>query len=174
VDEVYHPQSLEGHGTTVRRGRRVWRRGAHARDVMTRNPATVRPGETLERVARIMVEQDCGIVPVVDDENRLLGVVTDRDIVCRAIARGREPRALRVAEVMSDDVECVTEDDTLASVLRLMGEHQVRRVPVVARGDRLLGIIAMADVAREADADEELQATFDEISSARGFWSRLR
>ena len=75
---------------------------------------------------------------------------------------------------MTDDVECVTEQDSLHDVLRLMAEHQVRRVPVVARGDRLIGIVSMADIAREADVDEELQDTFEEISSERSFWSRLR
>jgi CBS domain-containing protein len=75
---------------------------------------------------------------------------------------------------MTDDVECVTEQDTLPDVLRLMSEHQIRRIPVVARGDRLVGIISMADIAREADVDEELQATFEDISSDRSFWSRLR
>jgi CBS domain-containing protein len=76
--------------------------------------------------------------------------------------------------VMTDDLECVTERDPLSQVLRLMSEHQVRRVPVVARGDKLVGIIAMADIAREADYDEELQDTFEDISSEGSFWTRLR
>ena len=114
------------------------------------------------------------IVPIVDDGNRLLGVITDRDIACRLVARGVDVRTLKASDAMTDDVECVTEQDTLSDVLRIMSRHQVRRVPVVARGDRLVGIVSMGDIAREADVDDELQDTFEEISSDRGFWMRLR
>lgn len=158
-----------------RMGARRWRRGtARARDIMTRNPRTARPTDTVQQVSQIMVDEDCGIVPICEDNGRLLGVITDRDIVCRLIARGIDMRDARARDVMTDEVECVTEDESLTSVLRLMSEHQVRRIPVVARGDRLVGIIAMADLAREADVDEELQDTFEDISSERSFWSRLR
>jgi CBS domain-containing protein len=158
-----------------RMGARRWRRGtARARDIMTRNVKAARPTDPVTHVAQIMVDEDCGIVPICEDNGRLLGVITDRDIVCRLIARGVDMREARARDVMTDEVECVTEDETLSSVLRLMSEHQVRRIPVVARGDRLLGIIAMADLAREADVDEELQDTFEDISSERSFWSRLR
>jgi len=155
-------------------GRRWKRGGSRARDIMTRNPKTARPTDTVQAVAQIMVDEDCGIVPICDESGRLLGVITDRDIVCRLVARGVDMREARAKDVMTDDVECVTEDESLCSVLRLMSEHQVRRAPVVARGDRLVGIIAMADLAREADVDEELQDTFEDISSDGGFWSRLR
>lgn len=155
------------------RGRR-WRSGAICvRDVMTRNPRSASPGDSVQRLAEIMVQEDTGIVPIVDGE-RLLGVVTDRDIVARIVAHGLDMKSARARDVMTDDVECVTEQDSLHDVLRLMAEHQVRRIPVVARGDRLLGIVSMADIAREADVDEELQDTFEEISSERSFWSRLR
>jgi len=158
-----------------RMGGRRWRRGsARARDIMTRNPKTVRPTDTVQAVAQIMIDEDCGIVPVCDEDGRLLGVITDRDIVLRLVARGTDMREARARDVMTDDVECATEDESLCSVLRHMSNHQVRRIPVVARGDRLLGIIAMADLAREADVDEELQDTFEDISSERAFWSRLR
>ncbi len=155
------------------RGRR-WRSGAICvRDIMTRNPKCASPNDSVQRLAEIMVQEDTGIVPIVEGE-RLLGVVTDRDIVARIVAHGLDMRSARARDVMTDDVECVTEQDSLHDVLRLMAEHQVRRVPVVARGDRLLGIVSMADIAREADVDEELQDTFEEISSERSFWSRLR
>jgi CBS domain-containing protein len=155
-------------------GRR-WRRGSQlARDVMTRNPKGVRPTDTVQQVAQAMAEQDTGLVPVLDEQNTLLGVVTDRDIVCGLVARGVDLKTARAGEAMTDDVECVTERDTLADVLRVMSEHHVRRVPVVARGDRLVGVISMADIAREADVDAELQDAFDEIASERRFWSGLR
>jgi CBS domain-containing protein len=158
-----------------RMGGRRWKRGqSRARDVMTKNPRAARPSDSVQQVSQIMVDEDCGIVPVVEQDGRLLGVITDRDIVCRLIARGIDMKEARARDVMTDEVECVTEDESLCSVLRLMSEHQVRRIPVVGRGDRLLGIIAMADLAREADVDEELQDTFEDISSERAFWSRLR
>ncbi|MBI2395373.1 MAG: CBS domain-containing protein [Deltaproteobacteria bacterium] len=157
------------------RGPRRWRRGGlRARDIMTRNPRAAQPTDTVQQIAQIMIDEDCGIVPITEADGRLLGVVTDRDIVCRLVAHGIDMREARARDVMTDDVECVTEDESLHAVLRLMSEHQVRRIPVVARGDRLMGIIAMADVAREADVDEELQDTFDDISSERTFWSRMR
>jgi CBS domain-containing protein len=163
-------RSLRGPRTGARR----WRPGnICVRDVMTSNPKSVRQADTVQRIAELMVQEDCGIVPVVEDD-RLMGVVTDRDIVCRLVARGLDMKAATARDVMTDDVECVTERDTLRDVLRLMSEHQVRRVPVVARGDRLVGIVSMADIAREADVDEDLQDTFEEISSERSFWSRLR
>jgi CBS domain-containing protein len=156
-------------------GGRRWKRGvSRARDIMTKNPRTVRPGDSVQQVAQIMVDEDCGIVPVTESDGRLLGVITDRDIVCRLVARGIDMKEARARDVMTEDVECVTEEESLCAVLRLMSEHQVRRIPVVARDDRLMGIIAMADLAREADVDEDLQDTFEDISSERAFWSRLR
>jgi CBS domain-containing protein len=158
-----------------RMGGRRWKRGmSRARDVMTKNPKTARPSDSVQQVAQIMVDEDCGIVPVTESDGRLLGVITDRDIVCRLIARGMDMKEARARDVMTDDLECVTEDESLCSVLRLMSDHQIRRIPVVARGDRLVGIIAMADLAREADVDDDLQDTFEDISSERSFWSRLR
>lgn len=155
-------------------GRRRWRRTPQqACDIMTRNPKTVRPSDTLQQLAQLMVDEDTGIIPVVDG-GRLVGVVTDRDIVCRALASGADMKTAKASDVMTDDVECVTERDSLEDVLRIMGEHQIRRVAVVAKDDRLVGIISMADLAREADVDERLQDTFEEISSERGFWSRMR
>jgi CBS domain-containing protein len=156
-------------------GGRRWRRGRQtAADIMTKSPRTARPNDMVQQVAEIMVAEDCGIVPICEQNGRLVGVVTDRDIVCRLVAHGIDMRSAKVSDVMTDDVECVTEDEPLDAVLRLMAQHQVRRIPVVARGDRLVGIIAMADIAREADADDELQDAFEEISSERSFWSRLR
>jgi CBS domain-containing protein len=154
---------------------RRWRRGAQcARDVMTKSPKAVRPSDSLQHVAQVMIDEDTGIVPVIEEDNRLVGVITDRDMVCRLIARGVDLRAAKAADAMTDDVECVTEQHSLHDVLDIMSDHQVRRVPVVARGDRLVGIISMSDIAREADVDEDLQDTFEDISSRRGFWARLR
>jgi CBS domain-containing protein len=158
-----------------RAGRRTrWQREAvTAREIMTRDVKSVAPDASLRDVAEIMKSENCGIVPVVDEERRLRGVVTDRDIVIRSIAEGKGAGDLRVRDVMTADVEAVTGEEELTAVVALMGERQVRRVPVVDRNDRLLGIISMADVANRADYDEELQAALERISARRSFWSGL-
>ena len=114
---------------------------------MTGNPASVRPETPLREVARTMRSENTGIVPVSDQSGRLLGVVTDRDIVMRTLASDESPEAATARDVMTDEVEAVTPDEELHDVVRLMGEHQVRRVPVVERGDRLVGIISLGDIA---------------------------
>jgi CBS domain-containing protein len=152
-------------------GRRFWQREPlAARDVMTRNPRTVSRQSAHREAAAIMRDENCGVVPVVDAAGRLEGILTDRDIVVRGVAHDRA-HELRIEDVMTDDVSAVTEDEPLTSVLDLMGRKQVRRVPVVDRDDRLLGIISMADIANRADYDEDLQDAFERISSRRSFWS---
>lgn len=152
-------------------GRRFWQREPlAARDVMTRNPKTVTRQSAHREAAAIMRDENCGVVPVVDSAGRLEGILTDRDIVVRGVAHDRALE-LRIEDVMTDDVSAVTEDEPLTSVLDLMGRKQVRRVPVVDRDDRLLGIISMADIANRADYDEDLQDAFERISSRRSFWS---
>jgi CBS domain-containing protein len=91
----------------------------------------------------------------------------------RAFTEQRTPEQFRVRDVMTTDVDAVTPDTRVESVIELMGRKQVRRVPVVDREDRVLGIIAMADIANRADQDEELQRALERISSRRSFWSRL-
>ncbi len=152
-------------------GRRFWQREPlAARDVMTRNPKTVTRQSSHREAASIMREENCGVVPVCDAAGRLEGILTDRDIVVRGVANESFAQ-LQVQEVMTDDVSAVTEDEPLTSVLDLMGRKQIRRVPVVDRNDRLLGIISMADIANRADYDEDLQDAFERISSRRSFWS---
>ena len=144
-----------------------------AREIMTRQVKSVGLDSGLRDVARLMKEEDCGIVPVVDERGRLRGVLTDRDLVLRTLAEGRSPDSMVAREIMTDDVEAVMPDEDIHSLLGLMGRRQVRRVPVVERDDRLVGIISMADIANRADTDEELQRALERISSRRSFWSRL-
>ena len=120
-----------------------------ARDIMTANPRTVTPDDSIGRAAEIMRDTDVGIVPVVEDTGsmRLAGVVTDRDIALRIVAEGRD-NTVNVREVMSSGLATVRPDDDLDRVTELMKSEQVRRIPV-CEGDRLVGIIAQADVARE-------------------------
>lgn len=153
---------------------RGWQREPHtARDIMSSNVKSVSADTTLREVAQIMKDQDSGIVPVIDEDRRLLGVITDRDLVVRALATNKDPRDVRARDVMSSDIEAVTPDEEIRDVLDLMGDKQVRRVPVVDRDDRLLGIISIGDIATRADNDQELQDAFARISSRRSFWSRL-
>jgi CBS domain-containing protein len=144
-----------------------------ARDIMTRNVKGVMRDTTLREAAQVMKDENCGIVPVVDQNMRLLGVLTDRDIVMRTLRDDRPLGQVRVSEVMTDEVECVTADERLTDVIDLMGHRQIRRVPVVDREDRLVGIISMGDIATRADYDEDLQDSLERISSRRSFWSRI-
>ena len=145
-----------------------------AGEIMTKDVKAVTSNDPLETIARVMKDENCGIVPVVDESRKLVGVVTDRDVVIRTLAEGRGFGQVKVADVMTDDVEAVTADESLHDVIELMGRKQVRRVPVVDRRDRLVGIISMADVANRADYDEELQDSLERISARRSFWKLWR
>lgn len=140
---------------------------------MTANPRWVRRDATLRDVAQIMMDENCGIVPVCTGNGQLLGVITYRDIVMRTLKDDRPWTQWRADDVMSDEVECVTPETSVDDVIHLMGRKQVRRVPVVDKNDRLLGMISMADIANRANEDEELQHALDRISKKRSFWSRL-
>jgi len=119
-----------------------------AREMMTANPVCVTPDSPARDAARLMEHLDCGAIPVVADEQsrRLVGIVTDRDIALRSVARGRDPET-PVREVMSSNIRSVSPDSDLTEVERLMAESQVRRIPVVEDGGSLVGIIALADLA---------------------------
>ena len=154
-----------------RAARRGWaREGPLVRDVMTRNPRSVGPDVTVVQAAKAMREEDAGIIPVTVD-NRVIGVVTDRDLAMRVLAEDRDLNA-KVSQVMSEDVHVCTADDRLVDAVRVMGEENVRRLPVVDRDDRLLGILSMTDVAREAELDYALQEALEQLASRRSFWSR--
>jgi CBS domain-containing protein len=142
-------------------------------EVMTPNPAAVHADTNLKEVARVMHDADTGIVPVIDEQRRLLGVITDRDMVMRTFREDRPWTAVRASEVMTDEVHAATPDDKVRHIIDLMGKKQVRRIPVVDRQDRLVGMISTADVALRADRDEELQHALERISKRRSFWSRL-
>ena len=115
------------------------------RDVMTKNPRTVAPNDSIQRAAAVMKEVDTGFVPIVEN-GRVVGVVTDRDIVIRAVAAGKGPDT-PVREVMSSDVKYCYEDEDLDHVAQNMSDIQVRRLPVVDRNKRLVGIVSLGDLA---------------------------
>jgi len=131
------------------------------REAMSRDPRSVGERTSVQEAARLMKEQDVGSLPVVEDE-RLVGIITDRDIVIRGVAVRSDVSSLSVMDVASHEVTTIAPDQELDEALRLMAQEQVRRLPVVD-GDRLVGILAQADVAREGD-EERVGETVEQIS----------
>ena len=123
-------------------------------DVMTHDPRTVGPGDTLVEAARVMRDADVGSV-VVEDEGQASGILTDRDIVVRAVADGREPESTLVGDIATSGITTVTADQDLDDAIRVMREQDVRRVPVVQDG-RPVGILSLGDVAVEREPDSAL------------------
>jgi CBS domain-containing protein len=121
-----------------------------ARDIMTPDPACCSPNATLDEVARLMVQNDCGEIPILDSADHPIGVITDRDIVCRVVAEGKNPSGHTVESVMTGPVVTVRSDAPIEEVVATMERHQIRRVPVVDDGGCCTGIIAQADLASEA------------------------
>jgi CBS domain-containing protein len=138
------------------------------REIMTENVRTATREMSLREVGTMMRDGDMGAVPVVDN-GKLIGIVTDRDIVVRAVAEGKDP-ATPVAEAMTAELFTVSPDDFVFEAIRLMGDKQIRRVPVVSADGTLAGIIAMADVALQTEDEREIAETLEEISSGAGFW----
>jgi len=114
--------------------------------VMTREVSIASPEDTLQHAAQMMEEIDCGILPVGQDD-RLVGLLTDRDITVRAVAQGKAPDRCLVRDVMSSDVKYIYEDESLEDAARNMSELQVRRLPVLSRDKRLVGIVSLGDLA---------------------------
>jgi CBS domain-containing protein len=131
------------------------------RDVMTPNPQTVSPDDTVQAAARIMQTEDTGAVPVVNN-GRVLAVVTDRDIVVRVVAEGA-PLSSPVRNIASQDVVCATPDMSTREASDLMSEHQIRRLPVV-ENDRLVGIVSIGDLAVKEGKDGRIGDTLQNIS----------
>jgi CBS domain-containing protein len=140
------------------------------REIMTRNVKTANREATLQDVAALMRDGDMGAMPIVED-GKLVGIVTDRDIVVRAIADGKEV-STKIGDVMTGEVFAVRENDFVFEAIRLMGDKQVRRVPIINDAGELAGIIAMADVALETEDQNEIAETLEEISSGAGFWKK--
>ena len=141
----------------------------HVRDAMTPTVRTASPSQSVAEAARVMANEDVGSIPVVEDD-RLIGILTDRDIVVRAVAEGRDPQTVMVDEIASRELVTVEPDQSLDEALKLMAQHQVRRLPVV-EDERLVGMLAQADVAIEAkpkDVGEAVEEISQPTSAARG------
>jgi CBS domain-containing protein len=123
-----------------------------ALDIMTKNPAYALPESKLGDIAKLMCDRDCGEIPIVDNEEtmRPIGVITDRDIACRAVAEGKNPLDMSAAECMSRPCVTVERGAGIEECLTLLKQHQIRRLPVVDDKGSLCGIVAQADIARTA------------------------
>jgi CBS domain-containing protein len=121
--------------------------------LMTTNVATIRLDEPLSAAAERMWTRDCGVLPVVDTDERVVGMVTDRDICMSAWMNGCPPQALNVATAMSRSLHSCFPDDSLEAAEQLMRKNQIRRLPVVDRGGKLVGILSLADIVREAQRE---------------------
>lgn len=132
------------------------------RDVMTPNPRTVQLSDSIQVVAQIMRDEDTGAVPVVEDGSQVVGMITDRDIVIRAVADG--DLECTVDDIVSDDPVCATAEMSTAEAMELMGEHQVRRLPVVDENDTLVGIVSIGDLAVKDGRDARTGETLEKVS----------
>jgi CBS domain-containing protein len=169
------------------------------RDIMTKDLAVATRDTSLTQVALLMKQEDTGVIPVVeydvvggngravedrDREDRkyesrtysrgkLIGLITDRDIVVRAVAEGKDTNNTRAEDVMSVDIHTTRPNDRMVDVIRMMGDKQVRRIPVVNENNYLVGMISMADVAAETNEDRELAEALEDISKGTTFWNRI-
>ena len=136
-----------------------------AQSIMTDSPAVCTPDTTAQDAARLMEENDCGSLPVVEgrDSMKLVGMVTDRDLAIRVLGRG-QAASTPVREAMSKNISSIKVDDDLNDVERVMSGQQVRRVPVVDDQGRVVGIVAQADLARELGSSKEVGRVVEKIS----------
>jgi CBS domain-containing protein len=171
------------------RGRGASRSHVRCRDIMTRDVTVATRDTSLMDVGAMMRDEDTGVIPVVEHQNnieggdggngrtrgngKLVGLITDRDIVIRAVAEGKDMRLTRAEEVMTTDIHTARANDRVIDAIRKMGDKQVRRIPVVDDNNNLLGIISMADVALETEEDRELAEALEEISSGASFWNKI-
>lgn len=124
----------------------------NVKDIMTKNPTTCLPTTKLDEIAKLMADHDCGEVPVVrsKDNPELVGVITDCDICCRAVAQGKAPSTTPASDVMSSPVFTISSDCDLAKSCKTFEEKEVRRLPVVDKKNHVIGILSLADIAERA------------------------
>ena len=132
------------------------------RDLMTANPCAIDAEMPVAYAAKMMRDEDVGLAPIVQGD-KLVGTLTDRDIAIRVVAEGRDPESTAVREVASSDLVTIDPAQGLDEALRLMAQHQVRRLPVVEEDGRLVGVLAQADVARHGD-DSQTGQVVEQIS----------
>lgn len=140
------------------------------REIMTLDPVFCLPSDSVVRAAELMKKGNFGAVPVVESEisKKIVGIITDRDLALKVVAEGKNPETIMVENVMSKAVHFIYIDDEVEKALSLMADQQVRRVPVVDAEERLVGIIAQADVATRLDQPTRAGRVLDEISQDNG------
>lgn len=138
--------------------------GKKITEVMSSNPCAIEADKPVSYAAKMMKQEDVGLAPIVEGD-RLVGTLTDRDIVTRVVAEGKDPESVTVREVASTDLVTVDPQQDLDEALQLMARNQVRRLPVVEEDGRLVGVVAQADVAREGH-DSQTGEVVQEISEA--------
>jgi CBS domain-containing protein len=165
------------------------------RDIMTRDLAVATRDTTLPEVSLMMKQEDTGVIPVVEYDTqsgngrtevperkyegrnytrgKLIGLITDRDIVVRAVADNKDCASVRSEDIMSVDIHTAKPNDRVVDVIRKMGDKQVRRIPVCNDNGYLIGMISMADIALETRQDRELSDAIEEISKGSSFWNRI-
>lgn len=140
-----------------------WLRGKRVKDVMVKSVIAIESSASLMEAAEKMRQANVGVLPVVED-GTVRGLITDRDLVVRAMARGADPRATRVGECQTDDVVCARPEWDLHEAMERMAESQVGRLPVVDDGGRLLGIVTLGSLALRAEQDDQTLDTAKEVS----------
>ena len=164
------------------------------RDIMTRDLVVATRDTTIVEIARMMKQEDTGVIPVVEYDKqagngsetaerkyegrnytrgKLVGLITDRDIVIRAVAEDKDCASVRAEDIMSVEIHTARPNDRVVDAIRKMGDKQVRRIPVVNENGYLVGNISMADVAVETRQDRELSDAIEEISKGTSFWNRV-
>lgn len=145
----------------------------NCRDIMTGDVTTCTPETTLRQVADKMEDENVGSIPVIEN-GRLIGLVTDRDIVCRILAEGRDTNTATAREAMTEDVVTCHPDESVVEAIQKMGEFQVRRIPICDSNGRLRGIVAMSDIALEAERNLDLARALEQISQPKKYWAGRR
>jgi CBS domain-containing protein len=137
-------------------------------EVMTDNPVCCLPNDSVSRAARVMRREHIGPVPVGSDERTkdLIGIVTDRDLAIKVVAESRDPNRTTVADVMTHTIVVCREDDDLSSAIAAMEEYQIRRIPVIDQGGRLVGVISQQDVTIRVHQPASTAVMIEEISRA--------
>jgi CBS domain-containing protein len=135
---------------------------ASVQQLMTRNPCSIDADKSVAYAAKMLRDEDVGLAPIVEGE-RLVGTVTDRDITIRVVAEGKDPESTKVKDIASINLVTVDPRQGLDEALKLMAKHQVRRLPVIEAGGRLVGIVAQADIARSGD-ERQTGRVVEEIS----------
>lgn len=139
-------------------------------DVMTKDPHCCLPSDTVSKLAQLMHKKDIGPVPIVENEQtrKLAGIVTDRDLALKIIAEGRDPKTTKAEDIMTRKVVTVRAEEDIQKALDLMAKHQIRRIPVIDQNDKLVGILAQADVVTRIGEPQKTAALLMSISEAPG------